>query len=45
MQKYTTMLCPYEIKVFEEQFNELKMDGCGITPVEKFFRHNNIYYH
>ena len=32
----TTMLCPYAIKTFVEQLDELKVDNDGITPMEKF---------
>ena len=30
------MLWPYELKAFAEQFNVLKVDGYGITPMENF---------
>ena len=40
-QKYckeliTTMLCPYSLKDFSEQLNELKVDDDGIILTEKF---------
>ena len=30
------MLCTYELKVFEEQLNELKVYDYGITTMEEF---------
>ena len=30
------MLCPYALKVSAEQFNELKVYGYSITPMENF---------
>ena len=35
-EEITTMLCPYVLKAFAEQFNVLKFDGYGINPMEKF---------
>ena len=32
----TTMLWPYSLKAFAEQFNVIKVDYDGITPMEKF---------
>ena len=30
------MLWTYALKAFEEQLNEIKVDGCGITNIENF---------
>ena len=35
-EEITTILCPYTLNSFAEQFNGLKVDDCGITPMEKF---------
>ena len=32
----TTMLCPDVLNFFAEQFNEIKVDGDGITTIEKY---------
>ena len=32
------MLCPYSLKSFSEQLNQLKADGDGVTPMGKFVR-------
>ena len=36
LEEITTMLWPYALKSFVEQFIEIKVDDDGITPMENF---------